>query len=118
VELFFAGALKERSGDAGLPAGAVASARQADGWGAPESCQYSEPERVLKILSLFYRDGTLFAYFNTAFTAETFFSIHGNGFTVLHLKYLDRANVYALFTSYTFFFVNCGRKGHNRFLLS
>jgi hypothetical protein len=106
------------SGDAGLPAGAVASARHAAGWGAPETCQDSEPERILKISGLFYRNGILFAYFNAAFTAETFFSIHGNGFPVLHLKYLDRANVYALFASCTFFFVNCGRKGHNRFLLS
>jgi hypothetical protein len=110
--------LTEGSGDARFPAGAVASARQADRWGAPELCQNSEPERVRKSLGLFYRDGTLFAYFDAAFTTETFFSIHGNGFTVLHLKYLDRANVYALFTSYTFFLVNCGRKGHNRFLLS
>jgi hypothetical protein len=101
-----------------LPAAAVASARQDDWWGAPEPCQNSEPERILKFLGLFYRDGVLFAYFNAAFTAETFFSIHGNGFPVLHLKYLDRANVYAFFTSYTFFFVNCGRKGHNRLLLS
>jgi len=109
---------KERSGAAGISAGTVASAWQADGWDAPEPCQKSEPERILEILGLFYRDGTLFAYFNAAFTAETFFSVHGNGFTVLHLKYLDGANVYALFTSYAFFFVNCGRKGHNRFLLS
>jgi hypothetical protein len=101
-----------------LPAVAVASARQDDRWGAPEPCQNSEPERVLKFLGLFDSDGTLFAYFNAAFTAEAFFRIHRNGFTVLHLKYLDRANVYAFFTSYTFFFVNCGRKGHNRFLLS
>ena len=85
-----------------MPAAAVASARQDDWWGAPEPCQNSNPERILKFLGLFYRDGILFAYFNAAFTAETFFSIHGNGFTVLHLKYLDRANVYAFFTSCTF----------------
>jgi hypothetical protein len=92
---------------------------KASRWGgAPELCQNTEPERILKILGLFYRDGTLFAYFNAAFTAETFFSIHGNGFPVLHLEYLDGANVYALFASCTFLFVNCGCKGHNRFLLS
>jgi hypothetical protein len=76
------------------------------------------PKGFKNILSLFDCDGTRFANFNAAFAAEAFFSINRNGFSILHFEHFRRADIYAFFATFTFFFINDGVESHDRILLS
>ena len=63
-------------------------------------------------LGLFYSNGFGFANLDTAFAAEAFFSIDGNGFAVLHLEYFHRTNINTFFAACAFFFINNRVKCH------
>jgi hypothetical protein len=63
-------------------------------------------------LVLLYNDCSFFTYFNAAFAAHALLGIDGNGFLVLHLKYLYRTYINALFTANAFFLINDRIKSH------
>jgi hypothetical protein len=88
-------------------------------WAMPfGTASQAVPKGIQIVLGLFDSDRTWFANFNAAFAAEAFFSIHRNGFSILHFKHFDRANVHAFFATFTFFLINNGVESHNRILLS
>jgi hypothetical protein len=51
---------------------------------------------------------------DAAFAAKAFLGVRRNGFTVLHLKNLDRADIHALFAANAFFFVDGGVESHQQ----
>jgi hypothetical protein len=67
---------------------------------------------------LFDGDGVLFAHFHAAFTAEALFSIHRDGFLILHLENFRGADINALFTANAFGLINGRNKSHVTSLLS
>jgi hypothetical protein len=91
------------------------------GWSAtPDpSCQRIRRKSLMKSgLSFFHGDCVCLTDFDAAFATEAFLCINGDRFAILHFENFDGANVYAFLTTFTFFFVDCGYKRHNRILLS
>jgi hypothetical protein len=68
-------------------------------------------------LSLFNGDGVGLAHFNAAFAAKAFFRINRDGLAVLHFKNFHRANIYTLFTTFTFVSIHDRIKSHFSSLL-
>jgi hypothetical protein len=74
--------------------------------------------QIRVLLGLLDGDGARFAYFDAAFTTETFFGIDGNGFAVLHLKYFHRAHIDTFLAALAFIFIDDRIKSHSARLLS
>jgi len=53
------------------------------------------------------------ANLDAAFASKAFFRVCRNGFSIAHLKNLDRADVYAFFAANAFLFVHSGIKSHS-----
>jgi hypothetical protein len=51
-------------------------------------------------------DSFLITYFYTAFTTQTFFGVNRNRLAILHFVNIYGANLYALFTSFTFIMID------------
>jgi hypothetical protein len=69
-------------------------------------------------LNLFDGNCAFLTNLDTTLASKTFFSIDGHGFAVLHLKYLNRTDIHALFAASTFVFINGRIKSHYSTLLS
>jgi hypothetical protein len=70
-------------------------------------------QRATRGLSLFDGDRVFRANLDAAFAPKALFRVCRNGFSITHLKNLDRADVYTLFAANALFFVDGGIKSHS-----